>query len=39
LTNRIAQHGKPFVVFQVDGFGTIKIALDKEKAPETVENL
>ncbi|MCU0798631.1 MAG: peptidylprolyl isomerase [Candidatus Thermoplasmatota archaeon] len=32
------QYGKPFAVFQVEGFGTIKIALDKDKAPKTVEN-
>ncbi len=32
------QYGKPFAVLQVEGFGNIKIALDKEKAPKTVDN-
>jgi peptidyl-prolyl cis-trans isomerase B (cyclophilin B) len=32
------QYGKPFASVQVSGFGTIKISLDKEKAPKTVDN-
>ncbi len=32
------QYGKPYAAIQVEGFGTIKIQLDKEKAPKTVDN-
>jgi len=32
------QYGKPYAAIQVEGFGTIKIELDKEKAPKTVDN-